>query len=277
MLALKIKFQRGISPMARTYNINLWNERAKSDINFSSVISPNDKIGLKTDYVNTIDKNCIGPEILKLASGSKILDFGCGAGRLSQWTLFKDHHYFGIDQSEEMIATSKKYFGINKYLRFDLYDGKTLPFEDNSFDCVIAIWVLQHIIDDDDLQNLMNEFARVLRKTGRLLLIEQIADTEKYEFLKNGDAYKKCRTIDRFINLCSGNLEFVRSKKTDGLVSHGLFYKSLAIFSFLHFSFLRDFIVAFIRLDEWYYSLFGRFKFFRTGWVDTFLLFSKTR
>ena len=263
--------------MTRVYNVNLWNERAKGDVNFSSVISPNDKIGLKADYVNTINKNCIGPEILKLPSDSRILDFGCGVGRLSQWTLFKDHRYFGIDQSEEMIETSKKYFGSNKYLRFELYDGKKLPFEDNSFDCVIAIWVLQHIIDDNDLQNLMNEFARILKKNGELMLIEQIADKEKYEFLKNGDAYKKCRTIDRFTNLSSGNLEFVRSKKTDGLVSHGLFYKSLAIFSFLHFSFLRNFIKVFILLDAWYYSLFARWKFFRTSWTDTFLLFSKTK
>ena len=259
--------------MPTSNDITYWNEEAKKDTNFSSVISPDDKIGLKAKYVNTINKNCLEPEILKLKSGSTILDFGCGVGRLSQWKAFNKHKYIGIDRSENMVKAAQGYFGSNKNLTFITYTGEKLPFDNNSLDCIIAIWVLQHILDDDHLQHLLNEFKRILKDNGNIFLIEQISHEEHAEYLKNGVVYKKHRTLARYKELFSENYSFVLSNKTDGLVSHGLFYKSLNVFSRLHFSFIKYGILFLIVLDGIYYHFIRRF--FNPKWIDTFILFSK--
>lgn len=54
-----------------------------------------------------------------------------------------------------------------------LYYGditKNLPFEDNYFDIIIAVAVLEHILEKD-LNKLLKEFNRVLKKNG-LFIVE---------------------------------------------------------------------------------------------------------
>lgn len=51
----------------------------------------------------------------------------------------------------------------------DCYDGKKLPYEDNSFDSVSAIFVLHHC---DDVNQVLEEMIRVSRK--KVIIIEDI-------------------------------------------------------------------------------------------------------
>ena len=263
--------------MLNEYDVNYWNEQAKKDVNFNSVISPDDKIGLKAGYVNAVNKKIVESELQKLKDGANILDFGCGVGRLSLWNIFKKQHYFGVDQSQDMIEIAKKYSEGDKNVSFASYNGQKLPFNDNSFDCIIAIWVLQHILDDNKIRDLANEFSRILKENGKILIIEQLSDWENFEYLKNGKIYKKHRTLDLFIKLFNEKFAFVLSKKTDGLVSFGLFYKSLNVFSLLQLSFLRYFITWFIKLDGLFYFLLVKSEIIKPVWMDKFILFTKKK
>jgi SAM-dependent methyltransferase len=60
--------------------------------------------------------------------------------------------------------------------RFEVADGRALPFEDAEFDCAYSISVLEHIPGDGD-ELALRELARVVRPGGRILLTVPYAST----------------------------------------------------------------------------------------------------
>jgi len=75
-------------------------------------------------------------------NGDRVLDLGCGNGRLLELFKNKDIEYIGIDNSENMIEIAKtKYPGAN----FQVGNVLNLPLKNNSFDKVFSIAVLHHI------------------------------------------------------------------------------------------------------------------------------------
>jgi ubiquinone/menaquinone biosynthesis C-methylase UbiE len=59
---------------------------------------------------------------------------------------------------------------------FEQIEGRKLPYEDGSFDLVLSVYVLQYYVGEDS--ELFAELSRVLRSTGRLIAIEQVADED---------------------------------------------------------------------------------------------------
>jgi SAM-dependent methyltransferase len=93
----------------------------------------------------------------------RLLDLGCGTGvaipvfeRLG-WSVV------GVDVSEEMLERARA-----QGADVERFDGATLPFEDESFDAVAAIWI--HT-DVDDFPATLREAARVLRPGAPLVCI----------------------------------------------------------------------------------------------------------
>jgi len=112
----------------------------------------------------------------KIAPGNKILDFGCGPGSFL-YILGKNIHdikAIGVDIAQKQIdfASSHALSGDTSndisFMCLKPQDNK-LPFEDNSFDAVTSIEVIEHIRPFQAHQNLL-EMKRVLKNDGRLLL-----------------------------------------------------------------------------------------------------------
>jgi len=94
----------------------------------------------------------------------KILDVGCNYGSLI-YNLHKlgYKNVQGIDVNKKTINEGKKeYSGISKSINY--YEGKTIPFEDKSFDVVVMFDVIEHIPNVENF--LKNEVYRVLKKGG---------------------------------------------------------------------------------------------------------------
>ena len=104
-------------------------------------------------------------EFLKdyVSSGDKILDLGCGNGRLSELLQEKNTEYFGVDNSEELIKIAKKRY---PYGNFKIADALGLPFPINLFDKVISIAVLHHIPSEELRLQFIKEAKRVLKPKG---------------------------------------------------------------------------------------------------------------
>jgi SAM-dependent methyltransferase len=96
--------------------------------------------------------------------GRRTLDLGCGEGRLSRDLRRLGHEVVGIDASPTMVAAARD---AAPEIDVTLADAAALPFDDGSFDCVVAFVSLQ---DVDDFEGAIAESARVLEHGGRLCL-----------------------------------------------------------------------------------------------------------
>lgn len=119
-----------------------------------------------------------------LEPGSRILDFGCGQGRLCvELDALGYAQVVGVDSSPEMIARARA-----SCPRYELLvsDGRALPFADASFDAVLLFAVLTCIPDGAAQKNLVASLKRVLRPGGLLL----VSDYPLQEDARNRERYQ---------------------------------------------------------------------------------------
>lgn len=111
-------------------------------------------------------------EELAPKDGESILEFGYGTGQdlTLVYKVNKNIKLTGIDIDPRMkqIASSK----ISKNnipASLDLYDGKTFPYRDNTFDKVYSSLVFHHL-DTETKISCLKEINRVLKPGGRLII-----------------------------------------------------------------------------------------------------------
>jgi 2-polyprenyl-3-methyl-5-hydroxy-6-metoxy-1,4-benzoquinol methylase len=105
----------------------------------------------------------------------RVLDLGCGIGRLSVWMASKAQHVTGVDISEEMTRVARN-AAVSQGLHntaFHLYDGTTVPFSDGSFDVIVCSGVLKYVIEDEDFSRVIGEMCRTVVRGGQIAVIDQ--------------------------------------------------------------------------------------------------------
>lgn len=105
-----------------------------------------------------------------------VLEVGCGSGEFAE-RLQNDlgATVCALDSSERMVKLTRDR-GIDAVVG----DVQALPFDDGSFDCVVAGWVLYHVADR---ARAISECARVLRPGGRFVT-GTMADENLYDLWK---------------------------------------------------------------------------------------------
>lgn len=99
--------------------------------------------------------------------GKKVLDIGCGTGRLIGYLKMQGAEVVAADLSEGMLEKlRKKHRGVHT-VKADIED---LPFENESFDLVVCTFVIVHL---KALQKAFDEVNRVL-KTGGYFVVTNI-------------------------------------------------------------------------------------------------------
>jgi ubiquinone/menaquinone biosynthesis C-methylase UbiE len=101
--------------------------------------------------------------------GLRVLDAGCGSGPIFADLRAGGAIVTGIDASEGMVQQAILRLGDDANVEVgDI--GKPLPFDDSSFDIVVASQTL-HYLEDWDFT--LAEFRRVLKPGGRLIVSEE--------------------------------------------------------------------------------------------------------
>ena len=95
-------------------------------------------------------------------AGARVLDVGCGAGQVVGRLTEAGFEAHGVDVSEPNIERARKFSD-----RCVFYDGEHLPYEDNHFDGVGALNVLEHV---EQPEAFIVELVRVLKPAGRLVI-----------------------------------------------------------------------------------------------------------
>ncbi|MEM8537043.1 MAG: bifunctional 2-polyprenyl-6-hydroxyphenol methylase/3-demethylubiquinol 3-O-methyltransferase UbiG [Pseudomonadota bacterium] len=99
-------------------------------------------------------------------TGKDVLDLGCAGGFMAEALDDRGATVTGIDPAAEAIAAAKSHAAQeNRNIRYDVCVGEALPYDDQSFDAVVCVDVLEHV---QDLNKVIKEIARVLRPGGIL-------------------------------------------------------------------------------------------------------------
>tara|TARA_B100000212_G_C27380943_1_gene537023 strand:+ start:1297 stop:2088 length:792 start_codon:yes stop_codon:yes gene_type:complete len=95
--------------------------------------------------------------------GSKILDVGCGTG--DQLKIFEKIGFdaYGLDPAPDMITIAKK--NVIDPSKISLGSCEHLPFDNNTFDCVVMVEVLRYF-DSKSIDKALEEARRVLKPGG---------------------------------------------------------------------------------------------------------------
>ncbi len=98
----------------------------------------------------------------------KVLNIGCGSGMNHRCLIAEldSPEIYGLDVDREAIKICKAYNPTHSD-KIEAYDGRSIPFEDQSFDAVICETVIEHV---EDQKHFVEEIYRILR-TGGLLYI----------------------------------------------------------------------------------------------------------
>jgi len=97
------------------------------------------------------------------------LDFGCGAGRLSQALGDRFEQVTGVDIAASMIELARKFNRHGSRVRYILNEQPNLSlFDDDSFDWIYTSLVLQHMAPEY-AKGYLREMIRVLAPGGRLV------------------------------------------------------------------------------------------------------------
>ena len=130
--------------------------------NLSTRISIHDKYSTnKMGFGNWIFSN------YRIESGMKILELGCGTGdmwRGREELINRCGKIILSDFSEGMVATTRTNIGEHENVEYEVIDIQNIPYENETFDVVIANMMLYHV---PALDLGLQEVKRVLKKSGK--------------------------------------------------------------------------------------------------------------
>jgi phosphatidylethanolamine/phosphatidyl-N-methylethanolamine N-methyltransferase len=105
--------------------------------------------------------------------GGRILEVGVGTG-ISLPDYSQANRIFGVDISEMMLRKARERvieLGLDHVEGLAVMDARHLDFPDRSFDVVVAQYVITTVPDPEGT---LDEFARVLRPGGEIVLVSRI-------------------------------------------------------------------------------------------------------
>lgn len=96
----------------------------------------------------------------------RLLDLGCASGHDTAWFSLKVKSTFGLDYCQDAVEEARRAY---PHMQFFRGTATSLPFEDNFFDVVPFIEVLEHLPQQDEIPAI-GEIHRVLKPGGALIL-----------------------------------------------------------------------------------------------------------
>jgi phosphatidylethanolamine/phosphatidyl-N-methylethanolamine N-methyltransferase len=150
---------------------------------------------------------------------AKVIEVGVGTG-LSLPLYRNDLQITGVDISEKMLEKAKKRAGDHQLrgLSLQVMDAANLKFPDESFDYIVAMYVVSVV---PDINKFLDEVCRVCKKNGDIVIVNHFVSENKllklFEKLISGAhaliGFKSDFSIDQILQ--HPHLKMLNQKKTN--------------------------------------------------------------
>lgn len=97
-------------------------------------------------------------------SEKRVIDIGCGGGFMTEALAKRSAEVFGIDPSKPAINAARNHAAsLNLTINYKLGQAEYIDFDDNSFDIVVCVDVLEHV---ENLEKSIKQISRILKPNG---------------------------------------------------------------------------------------------------------------
>jgi ubiquinone/menaquinone biosynthesis C-methylase UbiE len=130
-------------------------------------------------------QSCYDSFLLSLipAAAARVLDVGCGMGRLTWAIAAGDREVVGVDLSSAMLERARA-SGKSSRVSFHQGDFLEMDFDGRLFECIVSAAALHHMPDDVALSRMVG----LLRPGGRLIVHDLRRDTNLADALRGWSA-----------------------------------------------------------------------------------------
>jgi SAM-dependent methyltransferase len=128
-------------------------------------------IGKDVEFFTKLKANFLKHTIRKFSPNlpkPQLLDIGCGHGFIHSHLSSDSFDIVGVETASEVLELARSANPKASYLS---YDGKTLPFDNGTFDVAITICVMHHV-PPEQWTSFLFEMRRVLKPDGIAIVFE---------------------------------------------------------------------------------------------------------
>lgn len=167
------------------------------------------QLAVTDDLVAILDR-------IQVGAGDRVLDVAAGSGLLSRALAPRAREVVAVDITPAMLENARQAAareGITN-IRFVEGAAETLPFADGEFDLAVTRFSLHHIADP---QSAVAEMTRVVRKGGRIAIIDLLA-SEDAELAARANALERRRDPSHATTLSWTQLQEIVEQSRVGVV-----------------------------------------------------------
>ena len=169
-------------------------------------------------------------KMLSESNAKEILDAGCGYGRIAVPLAQAGYKIVGIDVSPLMLAEAKRR-ADRAAISIDLQLGDLcrLPYDDDSFDVVLCMWLtFNELLNQNDQLAALAEMSRVVRPEGWCLIdgppyMEDPGDVDEVDMSKYRSRGEQDVFTEVATDKCSAGRRFAELMELSGIKRYALY------------------------------------------------------